>query len=103
MPELSERTLEKVILALGEMVPDYADTFPLIRDFWRTKLFRAGLPDWFIQLVIKRSMNWSVVIPELFASVRVGLHIRAYAAEHVVGCLFVCIGFRFVNLFGVDN
>jgi len=46
MPELSQRTLEKVILAVGEMLPDHADTFPLMADFWRTKLFlepeRAG-------------------------------------------------------------
>ncbi len=67
MPELSQRTLEKVILALGEMLPDHADTFPLMADFWRTKLFGSGFPDWLIQLVLKRSRNWSVIIPELFA------------------------------------
>jgi hypothetical protein len=67
MPEISQRTLERVILALAEMMPEHADTFPLMRDFWRTKLFGAGFPDWLIQFVLKRSMNWSVIILELFA------------------------------------
>jgi hypothetical protein len=67
MPELSQRTLAKVISALSEMVPQTADTFPLMRDFWRTKLFEWGFPGWFIDYVISRSMNWSLVIPELFS------------------------------------
>ena len=32
MPELLQRMLKKAILALGEMLPDSADTFPLVRD-----------------------------------------------------------------------
>jgi hypothetical protein len=32
MPELSRRTLEKVIMALGEVLPDNADTLPLMQD-----------------------------------------------------------------------
>lgn len=67
MPELSQRTLGKVIGALAEMVPPEADTFPLIRDFWSTKLFAWGFPEWLIEFARVRSMNWSVVVRELFA------------------------------------
>lgn len=67
MPELSQRTLGKVIGALAEMVPPEADTFPLIRDFWSTKLFEWGFPEWLIEFARVRSMNWSVVVRELFA------------------------------------
>jgi len=66
MPELSQRTLGKVITALGEMLPSYLDSFPDIANFWRTKLFEAGFPDWLIQFVLDRSSNWSKIIPELF-------------------------------------
>lgn len=67
MPALSQRTLARVIVALDEMLPDSADTFPLMRNFWRTTLFGSGFPNWLIQFVLKRSWNWSVIIPELFA------------------------------------
>jgi hypothetical protein len=66
MPDLSQRTLGKVIAALTAMLPADADTFPLMRDFWRTKLFEWGFPDWLVHVVLKRSMNWSVIIPDLF-------------------------------------
>jgi hypothetical protein len=71
MPGISQRTLAKVIVALGEMLPSEADTFPLMRDFWRTKLFEWGFPDWLTDHFISRGMNWTVVIPDLFkASVK---------------------------------
>jgi hypothetical protein len=71
MPGISQRTLARVIVALSEMVPREADTFPLMRDFWRTKLFELGFPDWLTDHFISRGMNWSVVIPDLFkASVK---------------------------------
>jgi hypothetical protein len=67
MPEISQRTLAKVITALNEMVPHTADTFPLIRDFWRTRIFEWGFPAWLTDYFISRGMNWSLVIPELFS------------------------------------
>jgi len=66
MPGISQRTLAKVIAVLSEMLPRDADTFPLMRDFWRTKLFEWGFPDWLTNHFISRGMNWSVVIPDLF-------------------------------------
>lgn len=66
MPDLSQRTLGKVIASLEAMVPAEADTFPLMRNFWRIKLFEWGFPDWLVHVVLKRSMNWSVIIPDLF-------------------------------------
>lgn len=48
------------------MLPPDADTYPLMRDFWRTKLFEWGFPDWLVQMAIKRSLNWSMIIPDLF-------------------------------------
>jgi hypothetical protein len=65
MPGISQRTLAKVIVALSEMLPHEADTFPLMRDFWRTKLFEWGFPDWLTDHFISRGTNWSVVIPDL--------------------------------------
>ena len=66
MPGISQRTLAKIITALTEMLPRDADTFPLMRDFWRTKLFELGFPDWLTDYFISRKMNWSLVIPDLF-------------------------------------
>jgi len=66
MPQLSQRTLGKAIVALTAMLPLDADTYPLMRDFWRTKLFERGFPAWLVDFVLARSMNWSVIIPELF-------------------------------------
>jgi hypothetical protein len=84
MPELSQRTLGRVIKALTAMMPDDADTFPLMRDFWRTKLFERGLPSWLIDFVLAKGMNWSVVIPELFAgTVKTADHVPvSYALCH---------------------
>jgi len=65
MPGISQRTLAKVIVALNEMLPNEADTFPLMRDFWRTKLFEWSFPDWLTNHFISHGMNWSVVIPDL--------------------------------------
>lgn len=48
------------------MVPGHADSFPLSRDFWRTKLFEKAFPGWFIDFVLAKRMNWSVIVPELF-------------------------------------
>jgi hypothetical protein len=67
MAELSQRTLGLVIEALGEVIPDHVIyTFPELRDYWRGKLFGAGFPSWFTEWVLKRKMNWSVIVPELF-------------------------------------
>jgi hypothetical protein len=66
MPELSQRTLGKVIFALNGLVPNHIVDFPRGRMFWRTKLFEAGFPDWFIQWAMTYSMNWSVIVIELF-------------------------------------
>lgn len=66
MPGISLRTLAKVIPALAEMVPPTADTFTLIRDFWRTKLFEWGLPGWLKDCFFSHNMNWSAVIPDLY-------------------------------------
>lgn len=52
MPTLSQRTLGKVIAAVTSMLPADADTFPLMREFWRMKLFEWGFPDWFVQAVL---------------------------------------------------
>lgn len=60
MPGISQRTLAKVIVVLSEMLPRDADTFPLMRDFWRTKLFEWGFPDWLTNHFISRGMNWSI-------------------------------------------
>jgi hypothetical protein len=49
------------------MVPDTANTFPLIRDFWRAKLFECGFPNWLTDYFAFRGMNWTLVIPELFS------------------------------------
>jgi Abortive infection C-terminus len=66
MPELSQQTLGKVIRALPEIVPDYLIDFSEMRNFWRTKLFEEGFPDWFIQWALSLSSNWSVIVTELF-------------------------------------
>jgi hypothetical protein len=67
MAELSQHTLGLVIRALGEIIPDHVVyTFPELRDHWRGKLFGAGFPNWFTEWVVKRKMNWSVIVPELF-------------------------------------
>jgi hypothetical protein len=84
MPELSQRTLGKVITALTAVLPGEADTFPLMRDFWRAKLFEWGFPPWLIDFVLARSMNWSAIIPELFeGTVRTKDHVSVgYALCH---------------------
>ena len=56
-------------------MPAEADTYPLMRNFWRTKLFEHGFPDWLRDFVLDRSMNWSVIITELFAG-------RAVSRDH---------------------
>lgn len=66
MPEISQRTLGKVITALTAMEPAETYAFSLVQDFWRTKLFERGFPGWLIDFVLGKSMNWSVVIRELF-------------------------------------
>jgi hypothetical protein len=66
MPGISQRTLAKVITALTTMLPRDAVTFPLMRDFWLTKLFEWGLPEWLTDYFISHKMNWSLVIPDLF-------------------------------------
>jgi hypothetical protein len=66
MPEISQRTLGKVIGALGALLPEWADTYPEIRKFWRTKLFEAGFPEWLIDFAIDKSGDWSQIIPELY-------------------------------------
>lgn len=67
MPELSQRTLGKVIRVLSGLLPEDADTFPLMRDFWREKLFEGGFPDWLIEGAAIRSFNWALIIPALYS------------------------------------
>src|SRR5579862_5578759 len=66
MPGISQRTLAKLIPVLDAMVPQNADTYPLMRQFWRTKLFEWGFPDWLTEHFISRGMDWSLVIPDLY-------------------------------------
>jgi hypothetical protein len=66
MPELSQRTLGKVITALSAMGPDEGYTSRAFDDFWRTKLFEKGFPSWLIEFLLAKGRNWSVVIPALF-------------------------------------
>jgi hypothetical protein len=66
MPDLSQRTLGKIIPMLNCLVPSHAETFPEIRDFWRTSLFEHGFPQWLIDFVLSKSSNWSVIVPELY-------------------------------------
>jgi len=66
MPELSQRTLGKIIPMLNCLVPSHAETFPEIRDFWRTSLFEHGFPKWVIDFVLSNSSNWSLIVPELY-------------------------------------
>ncbi len=66
MPDISQRTLGQVIPALNAILPGDADTFPLMRDFWRAKLFEWGFPRWLLDEVLGRSINWSAIIPDLF-------------------------------------
>jgi hypothetical protein len=66
MPELSQRTLGKVIPALTAMGPDEAYAPHDFDDFWRTKLFEKGFPSWLSEFVLAKNRNWSVVIPALF-------------------------------------
>ena len=54
------------------MLPPEAISFPQMRDFWRTKLFERGFPDWLRDFVLDKKMNWSVIITELFAGRVVG-------------------------------
>lgn len=67
MPKLSQRTLGKIIVALNTLLPQWADTYPEIHKFWRTKLFEWGFPPWLIDLTAGKGADWSRVIPELFA------------------------------------
>lgn len=66
MPELSQRTLGKIIPMLNCLVPSHAETFPEIRDSWRTSLFEHGFPPWLIDFVLSKSSNWTVIVPELY-------------------------------------
>jgi hypothetical protein len=66
MPELSQRTLGKVITALTAMGPDEAYATHDFDDFWRTKLFEKGFSSWLSEFVLAKNRNWSVVIPALF-------------------------------------
>jgi hypothetical protein len=63
MPELSQRTLGKIIPMLNCLVPSHV---PEIRDFWRTSLFEHGFPPWLIDFVLSKSNNWTVIVPELY-------------------------------------
>lgn len=66
MPELSTRTLEKVISVLDALVPSDDYGFGELGNFWRTKLFGAGFPPWFVELVQNCHTDWSIVIPSLY-------------------------------------
>jgi hypothetical protein len=57
MPEISQRTLGKVITALTAMVPDEACTAHDFDDFWRTKLFEKGFPSWLSEFVLAKNRN----------------------------------------------
>jgi hypothetical protein len=66
MPGVSQRTLAKLIPVLNAIVPENADTYPLMRQFWRAKLFEWGFPDWLTEHFFSRGMDWSLVIPDLY-------------------------------------
>jgi hypothetical protein len=67
MAELSQHTLELVIEALDKLPPDsIRTTYSNLGKFWRTKMFGAGFPNWSIEFVLKRRMDWSVIVPDLF-------------------------------------
>lgn len=73
MPELSQRTLGKIIPMLNCLVPPNAQTFPEVREFWRTTLFQRGFPPWLTEFVLSKSSKWSVIVPELYTGrVKVG-------------------------------
>lgn len=75
MPEISQRTLGKVVTALAAMGPDEGYRARDFDDFWRTKLFERGFPSWLIEFVLAKNRNWSVVIPALFdGTVKVRKH-----------------------------
>jgi hypothetical protein len=69
MPGISHRTLAKLIPVLNAMVPDTADTYPLMRQFWRTKLFEWNIPDWLTEYFLSHKMDWSLVIPDLYKGI----------------------------------
>ena len=80
MPELSQRTLAKVIAALGEMVPQ--DEYVQHRDFWRTKLFEWGFPEWLRIYVQNCGLNWTVIIPALYEGN--GVKDKSYQIPHLI-------------------
>jgi hypothetical protein len=67
MAELSQKTLGGVIKVLSDLPPKEAATFPLVRDFWRQKLFEWGLPNWFIQYAADHKLNWTIIVPNMFS------------------------------------
>jgi hypothetical protein len=72
MPELSPRTLGKVIGVLEQM-PGAAwsekSTHVLQRDYWQRKLFEEGLPGWFRKVAPSYNYNWSIILPLLFEGI----------------------------------
>ncbi|MGB2625468.1 MAG: hypothetical protein WAK20_01655 [Candidatus Acidiferrum sp.] len=69
MPELSPRTLGKVIRVLEQM-PGAAwsekSTHILQQDYWQGKLFEEALPGWFREVAPSYNYNWSIIVPLLF-------------------------------------
>jgi len=78
------------------MLRDTVDSFPEMRDFWRTKLFGRGFPTWLIDFVLARSMNWSVIILELFeGTVRTREHVQVgYAVCHAMLARLTAMAFE---------
>jgi hypothetical protein len=67
MPELSQRTLGYVRDVLDEMEPEELDTPLELRKFWKRKLFDAGFPQQFIDIVATYQFDWAEIIPDLYS------------------------------------
>jgi hypothetical protein len=83
MPEVSQRTLGKVIVALTDLYSEQQRDSPFFaRDFWRTKLFERGFPNWLNEFVLEERHNWSSIVPWLFSGeARDRLHAELGRAE----------------------
>jgi hypothetical protein len=66
MPELSQRTLGKIIPILTDMpLSSGVDSYSEQQSFWRTKPFEHGFPQWLVDFFLDSGMDWSKVIPAL--------------------------------------
>jgi hypothetical protein len=91
MPELSQRTLGYVRDVLDEMEPEELDTPLELRNFWKRKLFDAGFPQQFIDIVATYQFDWVEIIPDLYSG-KFGLrnqNANAYADPFGIGKEFL--------------